>query len=1069
MRHPVSVRGRIGPIVVGLVVAGAGPDLGPAAHGQATAPRATNRGATPAPAPAAAPARPVADGLNFANGLYRERRYDLAAAEYEQFLRAAQVGTVDATADEVADAWFGLGNARLFLLKYKEARQAFEGFLKAAPDHPNAPLARYRIGEAAYVLADLPAAKRSLEAYVGGGGGDPRFVAASWVLLGDIAAKGGDLPAARQAYEKALSGDLKGPLGSRARHGLGRVLAAQGEAAPALTVLRELIATGTPEWLDKAWMLVGQVEATSEHWAEAVAAFESLEKANPRSPLVAEERVDRAEALDKLGRRPEAAALLRPIAADPQSPLAPAASDVLATLLIADGQPADGLAVLDAALARPNAAGPAGAPLRFHAADALRALGRADEARARFAAIAEADPKGPWAEAAQLRAATLALDAKDYAGAFALADPFAQAYPASALHAEAHLVAARAALGLGRPKDAVAILTAALADDKPKPAVAQAMTYHLGLAYGKDGQADKAAEALGKLADAPAAGGSAADARYMLGLADYEKGDYPKAIAELEKYLDEKPKGDVADHALARVALGHAALKQAEAADAALAKLAATFPQSSMLAPARLRVAELAREEKQFDRAAPLFRAAAEGPGADPATVATAWAGLGWSLLGSNQPAEAATALAKAAELAPDAPTGLDARFGLAQALQEAKQPAEAIAAYAKAIAGQPDSPQAGPAALALARLQVEAKQPEAAAQAYAAVVDKYLANAGAPADVVLAEQGWTLAEAGRDADADAAFGRLLKEHPDSPRAADARFNLAESAARARDLDRVVDLLGPVVAAGSTAPPTLVEPALYRVGLTALARRDWPAAAAAFDRLLADFADGRLARDARFWRAEVAFQDGDAAAAEAGFAAIANPATPGGDDPSGLTSKARARLAQVLAQQGRWADALAAADAWAAGVADAKADPLGPEVDCARGQALQGQARFDDARAALDRVIAARPKSELAAKAQWLRGETFFHQERYPEALPEFYRVFLTYNAPRWQAAARLEAGKVHEKLGQWKEAVEVYEKLQALQAQLPQDPSIAEGGRRLAAARRNAATPAAGAPAPAG
>ena len=313
-------------------------------------------------------------------------------------------------------------------------------------------------------------------------------------------------------------------------------------------------------------------------------------------------------------------------------------------------------------------------------------------------------------------------------------------------------------------------MTASLADDKPSPAVAQAAAYYLGIAYGKDGQGDKAAESLAKIAAGPAGDNpAAADARYMLGLADFEAARYDKAIPALEQYLEAQPKGDVADHALARIALAQAALGQADAADATLAKLVAGFPRSSTLTPTRLRLAEVALENKQFDRAAPLFRSLADAKGGDPAVAARAWSGLGWSLLGSNQPAEAARALGTAIDLAPDGPQANDARFARARALEDAKQPAEALAAYAAAIQGQPDAAAAGPAALALARLQVEAKQPGDAAKTYATVVDKYAATAGEPADAVLAEWGWALVDAGQPAEADAVFGRLLKDHPESP------------------------------------------------------------------------------------------------------------------------------------------------------------------------------------------------------------------------------------------------------------------------------------------------------------
>src|SRR5690242_2829492 len=72
-------------------------------------------------------ARQVPEALNFANGLLRDRRYDLAAEEYEKFLKT------DPPAGDEADARFGLATARLYLGRYKEARAQFEAFLEKAP------------------------------------------------------------------------------------------------------------------------------------------------------------------------------------------------------------------------------------------------------------------------------------------------------------------------------------------------------------------------------------------------------------------------------------------------------------------------------------------------------------------------------------------------------------------------------------------------------------------------------------------------------------------------------------------------------------------------------------------------------------------------------------------------------------------------------------------------------------------------------------------------------------------------------------------------------------------------
>ena len=758
--------------------------------------------------------------------------------------------------------------------------------------------------------------------------------------------------------------------------------------------------------------------------------------------------MERAEALGHLDRHDEAEALLRPIAENPAQPLAVPAADALGSSLLARGKAAEALEAFDRAAGR-LAASPSASILRYHAAEASLALGQAVDARGRFLKLVEDDPKAPTADDALLRAAALAFDARDAALARRLAASFPTRFPESPLRADARLIDARSSLALGQPKEAIQALSAALDEDKPAPPVAQTVYYYLGLAYQKAGQPDKAAEVLAKLARTPAP--VAADAQYLLGQTDFDAGRFEQAIPSLMKYLSGKPKGEVADHALARIAQAQAELGRLDEAAESLTKLAETFPQSPTLAPTRLRLAETALAAKKYDQAAAWFRLSAEAN--DPARKPRARSGLGWSLLRGGQPAEAAAAFGTLLDESPDDPLAPEAALARGFALDQAKQPEAALGAYALTLEKYPKSPQAGPAALALARLQVEAKKPGDAAKSYARVVQDYSATSGEGLDLVLAEWGWSLIDAGKTAEADATFDRLLKEFPESPRAADARYNLAISAFAARDHDAVLGRLKPLVAEGSTAPPQLIRPALNLLGRSQAEKGDWANASATFSRLIAEDTEGKFRREARFWKAEVAFKSGDAKLAEAEFAALAAE-PPEGSDFKGLASTAKARRVQCLAQQGRWDDTIAAAEAFKATDPD---DPLAPEVNYARGRACQGLARFDDARSAFDRVIAARRGSELAARAQLMRGETFFHQHQYKEALRDYYRVIIQYNAPEWQAVALLEAGKVHEKLDQWREAAESYEKLRA---QFPNDRNAEEAGRRLEAARARIARP---------
>src|SRR5690606_39163156 len=131
--------------------------------------------------------------------------------------------------------------------------------------------------------------------------------------------------------------------------------------------------------------------------------------------------------------------------------------------------------------------------------------------------------------------------------------------------------------------------------------------------------------------------------------------------------------------------------------------------------------------------------------------------------------------------------------------------------------------------------------------------------------------------------------------------------------------------------------------------------------------------------------------------------------------------------------------------------------PQMAELDYARGRALQSQAPpdFEAARDAYQAVIDARKGGELAAMAQFMRGEAYFHEKKLDEALREFLKVDLLPafdDAPRWQALALLEAGKVYEQLDRWADAAEIYERLRS---RFPDEPASAEAGQRLAIARR--------------
>ena len=982
--------------------------------------------------------RSVPEGLNFANGLFRERLYAQAAKEYEQFLQSAKAGSPDAI-----DAGFGLANARLFQGEYAKARGSFQEFLRQAPGHSNASTAWYRVGETSYMLGDLSTARQAFEKYTATYPGH-KHADTAWPYLGDVCLRTGDLVRAREAYEKSLALHPLGRLADRARFGLGRTLALQGHPDEALVLFAALVEKGGKDWVDKAWFRIGQIHASAKNDEKAVEAFAKVEQVAATSPLIPEARYNRAEALARLGKREEAEPLLSALMKDAPRNLAAQAAFSLGTLRLEHGDAASALSMLDEA-SKKYADTPMASALTFRSAEAALKLEKPDEARARFLRAAEVDPKDPWADDALARAARLALSQRDNEGAAKLSDQFLARFPNSPLRADARLVSARAALAQGKPKDAIATLTESLAKDQPNPATAEALRYYLGLAYRADGQTDKAAEVLDALSKTPAAS-IAADAQFMIGQGQMEAGHSAEAIPMLEKYLAGKADGDVADYALAYLVQANLELKRTEAAWKALATLAERFPKSKALAATRVRAGESALAAKEWDKAAEQFeKAAVEAD--EPALAGRARLGLGWARLNNGKPAEAAAVFGKFVAENPRDPLAPEAALAEARAFEAAKEADKALDAFARVAQNYPETEQAPLAILAKARLFTEAKKPAEAADAYKGLMDslpkdppKDLAGR---LDAILADWGWALIDAGKPEEADKVFHRLLAEHPESAAAADARINLAESANMAGKHDEVVALLTPMVAPDTKAPARLVQSALYRLGRTRAETKDWPAAAKNLDRLTTEFPDNPYRREAALLRAEVALEAGDAEKANALLEAI-ETSPPDPNDPQGFSAAARRARLQALLALKKWNEVVDAAEKLKK---DVPGDPRISEVEYARGRALQQLARWDEARSAYETVIAARKGGDLVARAQLMIGETYFHQKEYHEAVRHFLKVDILYDAPPWQAAALLEAGKAYEQLAQWDDAAKTYERLLS---RFPGEPSANDAKTRL-------------------
>jgi TolA-binding protein len=950
------------------------------------------------------------EGLNFANALLRERRYDAAVQEYERFLKSRP------SQADAAEATFGLARARLFLNQYREARSQFEAFLKLAPTHPNAATALFRVGETAYLGGDLDAARVALERFTAENAKHAHSETA-WPYLGDVCFGLRDFPAAEKAYEKALEIAPGGRLADRSRYFLARTRAARGDLEGATRVFRDL--SEKAEWKVRALYQLGLLLSRADRFDEAEAIWSELERATPKGAANEEYRLRRAGALARLNRGEQAERIWEELARIAAREAAVPAAEGLGIARFRRGEVDAAQGVWEAALRR----FPDSPSLEYWLGEA--SLEKGDEATAGtyFRRVADRPGAGDWSDPAKLKLARISILLKDSEGARTWAEPLVGKKEGDSLGQEARLVLAQALQLEGEHEQVIQRLESLLKENTVE-SLANLARFTLAVSYRAEGEREKAAALLKNIS---AGEGSVAgpEAKYLLGVDAFEAGRFDEAEAHLTGAITGGVQDDSAASARAYLAVVKSRKGDATASAAELERLKNQPHAVEELDWALLTLAEDALEAQRYAEAISMAERVVKhdsGKWKDRSRLV-----LGTALLRSGDAARARDVLADWDAQHLEGTLGLE--VGLTQALmwEATGSREEAIAALERVIARGMEADQANRARLLLARILVRAERWRDALGAYEEILSKWPETSKAieRLDAVISEAATAAVEAGELKRADGLYERLLGEFPTSKGAFRGRVHLAESAYQAGDKERVMNLLEPLLKEPSTPDdPEAVEAAVYRAGRLAADQGEWRAGEAHFRRLLREFGDGRLAREARFWLAECLFQKSDVSGAEREFAGLEDNAGPA---DGAWSIPARVRRAQCLVALERWKESLEQLERLESIELDANWQA---ERDLARGRALQAVARFTESREAYQRVVDLVPGSESAAKAQFLRGESYFHEKNYAEALREFQKVELLYRVKRWQAAALLEAGKIHIRQAQWAQAIERLEKL---------------------------------------
>jgi len=946
-----------------------------------------------------------------AAGHYAVERWKLAAEEFRSFLeKYPNHSSANRAVFLRAEALVQLGH-------YNEAGKQFRNYLNREPNGRFAARALFRAGESAYLSGNHDLARSELTRFLAAHPDDP---ANAMVLpyLGDLALGSDDREAAVRYFRDGLARFPQGPLAEECRFGLARALEGKGKNQEAERLYRAVAAKEQHTLADDAQFRLGVLQyATGKH-EEAIKTLAAFEQKFRESPRRAEARLGTGWALQKLGRLDEAKEVFEGLTAD-------AKIGVEALYWLAMVQKAQHeYAAAAQTFLRAAAVDPEhelAAAIRFHAGDALRRSGDPEGAREQFDALLGSDAAGSqWGDDALHGKIQVALGQDHHAEVDRLAAEFQDRFADSPLRSEVARMRAQSLLKRKEYEKAQQVLEP-LVSGRGSDEQRLADRYLLAQAYQGQRRYAQALSVLLPVIDA-AEGQLKADAQLTRGTVLLAMQRYADAVEPLEAFLKSDPTGDALVKARGELAICYARSGRVGEAKAQFDRLVADHPGHGLLGPIIEQLAEAAYAAKDTEWSGALFARLRAG-----ASREAEWkglSGLAWSQYRAGELARAAATFQKLLDKAPPAKIAAEAALVRGRILEQMQPVERALAMYDLVIDNYPETPQHPEALLAAARLRHRLEQDREAAALYERLVGDYPEHP--ERDMLLYEWAWVMEALEQPERVTKLFGRIHHDHRQGRYWADATFRLAKRAFDAEDYEPARRLVGELLSAKT--PAEIREAALNLQGRIAVAEEEWAAARGAFQRLLEVFPQSRYRILAEYWLADLAYQEGKREEAVRRFEQLDGriQALQRREDWMAMVPL---RRAQALTQMRRWEEARRVA---ARIEAQYPGFPLQYEADYVIGLCLATRADFEGARRAYEKVIASKhgAKTETAAMAEWMIGETYFHQKNYAAALRRYLRLRMRYDYPTWQALALLQAGKCREKLGEPLEAAKHYAEL---------------------------------------
>jgi len=929
-----------------------------------------------------------------ASGHYSNGLWELADEEFTRLLEEYS------RHEQATTAMFLRAESQMQQGKYAEARKGFLGLLERDPRHRFARRAVFRAGEVAYLSGDYEQASKELTWFRDQYPGDKLNAYASR-YLGEIALAAKDAKEAQSNYEEALRHSPNELVADQCRFGLGQALEMQGDVDAAQREYGILVET-SGSLGDDAQVQIGISDYNCGHYDKAEAAFRAAQQKFPDTTLSA--HIQYWLGMSQVARRRW--------------------TDATATLE-------------EAVVNHPDHA--LTAAMMFWLAEAGRHNGDLVLAKTFYERVVSGSPDSIWADDALQAQIQLALSAADHDGLDALVRTFEERYAESPLRSAVKQAEGRSLLNRKEFARAAQVFEELVqVTDEPEPDSVQgepapvvapetfqserANWYYLSLAYLGSEQHEQALQALAKVRPQDdesklANGVWVAQATAYIGLERYVE-----AILPLRHCLASQPDGPEATKCRVQLLVALTRGGRLNEALEAHANLTAQGAEHPSHVQATHFLSEAAYEAGEYEAAKDLFamlvRAGDSSEYADEG-----WSGLGWCNYRLDKIEAASKDFGHLVQEYPESPLAAEGAMMQAKCLEKLGRSEKAVEAYLVIVTTYEGFEHAASALFEGARLQEQLERKGEATAMLTRLADEY--PTFPQRDAALYQLAWLLVDLDRAGEADEAFQRLSDDHPDSRYWADATYRLAEQAASAEKHSRAGELVQSLIDADGC-DASILSHALYLKGQLAASTGRWADVDAPMQRLLDDLPDSELCLPATYWMAEALFRRKEYEKADECFSQLVREI---GDRQDAWLATVPLRQAQILAEKEQWKPAYDLALSIQSRFPKFRQQY---EADYVIGRCLVSETKFDQARERFERVIRSPEggKTETAAMAQWMIGESHRHERKYDEAIKAYHRVESLFDYPRWQGAALLQAGICHQLNGEAVEATKLFDQL---------------------------------------